>query len=293
MSKKERTYLYIAIGIISVTGIAAGSFYDLSIAKNLFVENSMPVRIISLITSFIFYGSCMFFLGVLLRQLLIRTDGMFLRFPVVVLFAYLFLSTSVLAGADLINDPVFGCAERSLFGSLMAGMIIFAPIFIFGYISNKDRYDKGDVKRLVRMISVITASFLAVKYLNTMVIRSDYRTTLGSGFVTWYGVSRSGRFLMSFKDLISYSGGTFVCGPAEYAVLFLVVFPTYAITFPSLKNKEIILNISAAVLFILVSLSALVTGANYLSDIAFAAFAGVKLCLSCEGIKLIKRKKVS
>lgn len=291
MQKKTRIILYVVIGILSGIGIAAGSIFDLPISRTLFVDNSFGTRLIALLVCLIFYGSCVFFLGMLLSQFLAEPRKEPLKPLFVTLFIYLFLSTAVLAGAEFINDPAFGTQKATLSGSLITGTMLYAPFFILGYLRNKKRYDKAEVKRLIKMIAVITASFLMVKYLNTMVLRPSYSSALGNGFVNWYGVSRSERFLMSFNDLISYSSGSFVCGPAEYSILFLVIFPTYSIAFPKLKDKGLFLTMAAAILFVLVSVSRLISGANYLSDIAFATFAGVKLCLSCEGIKLIRRKK--
>lgn len=291
MQQKTRIILYIAIGILSGIGIAAGSAFDLQVSRALFMESSFPARLITLAVCFIFYSSCVFFLGVLLGQLLAGNNRKPVRIIFISMFIYLFVSTAVLAGAEFINDPIFGMQDVNLYRSLIVGTLLYAPLFITGYIVNKGRYSKENVRRLIKMIAVITGSFLMVKYLNTMVIRPSYGISHDNGFVAWYGVSRSGRFLMSLKDLISYSSGSFVCGPAEYTVLFLVIFPTYAIAFPTLKDKSMLLTVTAAILFILVSAARLISGYNYLSDIAFATFAGVKLCLSCEGIKLIKRKK--
>ena len=291
MQQKTRIILYIAIGILSGIGIAAGSAFDLQVSRALFMESSFPARLITFAVCFIFYSSCVFFLGVLLGQLLAGNNRKPVRIIFISMFIYLFASTAVLAGAEFINDPIFGMQEVNLYRSLIVGTLLYAPLFITGYIVNKGRYSKENVRRLIKMIAVITGSFLMVKYLNTMVIRPSYGISHDNGFVAWYGVSRSGRFLMSLKDLISYSSGSFVCGPAEYTVLFLVIFPTYAIAFPTLKDKSMLLTVTAAILFILVSAARLISGYNYLSDIAFATFAGVKICLSCEGIKLIKRKK--
>ncbi len=291
MQQKTRIILYIAIGILSGIGIAAGSAFDLQVSRALFMESSFPARLITLAVCFIFYSSCVFFLGVLLGQLLAGNNRKPVRIIFISMFIYLFVSTAVLAGAEFINDPIFGMQDVNLYRSLIVGTLLYAPLFITGYIVNKGRYSKENVRRLIKMIAVITGSFLMVKYLNTMVIRPSYGISHDNGFVAWYGVSRSGRFLMSLKDLISYSSGSFVCGPAEYTVLFLVIFPTYAIAFPTLKDKSMLLTVTAAILFILVSAARLISGYNYLSDIAFATFAGVKICLSCEGIKLIKRKK--
>ena len=290
MQQKTRIILYIAIGILSGIGIAAGSAFDLQVSRALFMESSFPARLITLAVCFIFYSSCVFFLGVLLGQLLAGNNRKPVRIIFISMFIYLFVSTAVLAGAEFINDPIFGMQDVNLYRSLIVGTLLYAPLFITGYIVNKGRYSKENVRRLIKMIAVITGSFLMVKYLNTMVIRPSYGISHDNGFVAWYGVSRSGRFLMSLKDLISYSSGSFVCGPAEYAVLFLVIFPTYAIAFPSLRDKGMLLTVTAAILFVLVSIARLISGYNYLSDIAFATFAGVKLCLSCEGIKLIRRK---
>ena len=108
MEHKQRFRIYIGISIIFLMGLLAGSFFDLPVAKSLYIENFIPARVISFVVAFAFFESCVFFIGVLFRHLLVMMESRAKKMVITVIFIYLFISTATLAGGEILNDPLFG-----------------------------------------------------------------------------------------------------------------------------------------------------------------------------------------
>ena len=108
MDYKQRFRIYIGISIVFLLGLLAGSFFDLSVAKALYIEDFTPAKVISFVAAFVFFASCVFFIGVLFRHLLKMTESSGKRILITAVFVYLFISTATLAGGEIMNDPLFG-----------------------------------------------------------------------------------------------------------------------------------------------------------------------------------------
>ena len=293
MEHKQRFRIYIGISIFFLLGLLAGSYFDLPVAKALYIENYMPARLISFVVSFVFFGSCVFFIGVLFRHLLVLMASRAKRILITVIFIYLFISTATLSGGEILNDPLFGNlftgAAGSFAFSFVAGLIVFGPVFLAGILINRNEYRKENIRVLIKLIFIMTMAFLLTKYFNCMIIRPHYWLTLqGNGtdvYTDWYRAGNTGRFLMSLNDLITSHPGSFTSSHAAFAALFLVIFPSYSIVFPKLKEKEHILMLIAGIFILPVIFCRMVSGENYLSDVCLGAWAGMNLCISFNGVK--------
>ena len=292
MRKTSRTGLYLILIILCVIGIVTGTFFDLPISEALYNGDSLAVKIIGLSTVIIFFESCVLFLGVLFRQLWASYYSLPRRMAVCAVFAYLFCSTAILGGAKIFNDPLI--AERfsghagTLSGSIITGSVLFIAFFLLGFFINGNRYDKDTIKVLIKLILVFTIGFLIAHYLNCMIDRPSYLQLVkeGSteGFMPWYRVPKGSKLLMSLNDLISSHQGSFVSGHALYAVLFIIIFPSYSLVIPSLKKYEKTLMALAVIISVIVILSRMLSGNNYLTDISFGALYSLKFSMSYNGI---------
>ena len=65
-----------------------------------------------------------------------------------------------------------------------------------------------------------------------------------------------------------------------YAVLFFIIFPAYGHVFPALKKKQKLVMAVALVFAIPILFCGLISGDNYLSDIALGGLSAVKICFS-------------
>lgn len=298
MEHKQRFRIYIGISIIFLLGLFAGSFFDLPVAKALYIENFIPARVISFVVAFAFFESCVFFIGVLFRHLLVMMESRAKKMVITVIFIYLFISTVTLAGGEILNDPLFGnlfSGAAGSFGySFLAGLIVCCPVFLAGILINREEYRKENIRVLIKLIFIMTMAFLLTKYFNCMIIRPHYWLTLQNNgtdvYTDWYHAGNRGRFLMSLKDLITSHPGSFTSSHGAFAALFLVVLPSYSIVFPKLRDKERLLMLIAGILILPVIFCRLISGENYLSDVCLGAWAGMKLCISFNGVK---KKKTS
>ena len=193
----------------------------------------------------------------------------------------------------MLHDSLFaGCFSKlagTLAGSLLAGAVCFIVAFLLGFIINGNRHDADTIKVLIKLILVFTIGFLIAHYLNCMIDRPSYLRLIAEGstdgFMPWYRLPKGSKLLMSFTDLISSHQGSFVSGHALYAVLFIIIFPSYSIVIPSLKNHERVLTIIAGIFVVIVILSRLLSGNNYLTDISFGALYSLKFCMSYNVVR--------
>lgn len=297
MKRTSRTGLYLILIILCVIGIITGSFYDLPISKTVYIGDSLPSKLISFSTVIIFFESCIFFLGVLFRQLWVRYKGILHRVIVSIIFSYLFCSTATLGGAKILNDRLvagrFSDLAGTLWGSFIAGSVFCIAAFLLGFFINGNRYDADKIKVLIKLILVFTAGFFIAHYLNCMIDRPSYSMLMTEGsvseFMQWYRIPKGSKLLMSITDLISVHQGSFVSSHTLYAVLFIIIFPTYSLVISSLKKHERSLMVFAGIFSVIVILCRLLSGNNYLTDISFAALYSLKFCMSYNGIKKTRR----
>ena len=285
MNNNSLTRIFIVLAAVFEAALLCGTLYDLPVAQALYIKACRPAMVIGFTGFALYFACCTFFLGVLFRQLLNSSEKALRRAVVVAVFVYLYLSTAILLGAGILNDRLFTgvFAFPVTFGScLCTGSVFYIPLFIFGAVSNGTRYDKELVKKAVKLVIIMTFVFLLSTYLNCTVIRPHYRLLAdpAAEFTPWYQLKGTGKLFISIPDLISSHPGSFTSGHAMYGILFLVLFPSLSEVFPSLKGKEKILMITGGAIGLAVMFSRMITGDNYLSDIALGAIAAIKMCFS-------------
>ena len=299
MEKKLLSRIYIGLAVFFTLCLLAGSFYDLQLARTLYIDSFAAAKGINFITFCIYFGSCMFFLGALFRQLINHLQKTYMKVLLTAAFIYLYLSTAALGGGEILNDPVFQSIiigiEVNLINCLMAGTVLFAPLFIAGIIANGSKHDKETIKSITKLVLIMTMVFFISTYFNTMIIRPHYRLTLtdpAMSFSPWYKLSNTGGVLLSLSDLISSHPGSFICGHAAYAIVFTIIFPSCALVINPLKGKEKLLTITALLIIIPIVISRMLTGDNYLSDIALGAISAIKVCFSFNALTDKSRKGI-
>ena len=285
MNNKTLSKLFLGLGIFFGALLLVGTFWDLKIAKALYIENCRPAMAIAFAGFLLFFMCCTFFLGVLCRQLFNSSGKISRRVIVILAFFYLYLSTAILLGSGVLNDQSFSGAfgTQVTFGScLLTGTVLYVPVFVFGVIANGRRYDKAVVKKTIGIIVIMTLVFLMSTYFNCTMIRPHYRllSDPAAEFTRWYQLKSTGKLFMSIPDLIADHPGSFTCGHAMYGILFLILFPSFKMVFPKLEGKEKMLMIIAGIVGAAVIFSRMITGNNYLSDICLGAVGAIKMCFS-------------
>ncbi|MBR5973570.1 MAG: phosphatase PAP2 family protein [Clostridiales bacterium] len=292
MEYKSQTRLYIGMAAFFGILLLLGTFFDLPVSEALYSEDNLPALTVNFAAFYLFFGSCMFFLGALWHQLIAYTNKKSLQAILSLVFIYLFASTATLGGGGSISDPLLSGVLKnfstSLPGCLAAGSLLCFPWFVFGFLANGKRTDKETIRELIRLIVIMTMVYLVSSYFNCTVLRPHYRLTLtdrNSVFSPWYHIRKNGQLLMSIQDLISPHPGSFICGHAMYAVLFFIISPAYGHVFPALKKKQKLVMAIALVFAIPILFCRLISGDNYLSDIALGGLSAVKICFSFRSRK--------
>lgn len=296
MKKSSRTIIYFILMILCISGAVVGTFLDLPISEKLYAGDVFPAKAISFLTVLVFMASCFFYLGVLCRQLWERYVKTSQRLIVAAAFIYLFLSTAALGGAKILNDPLFDGRftglRGTLPGSLITGSAAFMAFFIAGSVVNGKRCEPDKIKTLIKLITVFTFGFMMAHYLNCMMERASYSLLLSegsaAGFTRWYKIPKGTKLLMSLTDLITSHPGSFVSSHVLYAVLFIIIFPSFSLVIPSLKKYTKQMMIIAGIWSVTVISCRLISGDNYLTDIAFAALYSLKFCATYEGSNIIR-----
>lgn len=288
MDRKTLSRTFIVLAIFFMITLAVGSFLDLPIAQTIYRKDNMPAMTVCFLGFLLFFGLCTFFLGVLFRQLLSSGKKTSFKILIVLAFIYLYISTATLIGAGVLNDQLF--KNRFTFpvnflNCLLTGTVIYIPLFFTGVIINGNSYNKNVTKKSFELVIIMTMVFLLSTYFNCTIIRPHFRLLENnSGFEPWYHLKNNGKLFMSISDLIAAHPGSFFSGHAMYGILFLILFPSLSLVFKSLQGKEKLLMISGGAIGLLIIISRMITGDNYLSDISLGAFSAIKMCFSYNAL---------
>ena len=298
MDRKKLTIIYICLAVFFGICLLTGTFLDLDIEQHLYSEGSVVPRLVSFLSFYVFISSCMFFIGVLMRQLLSGTYKKPVKAAIVIIFLYLYASTATLGGGEFINDPLFTGTFKdtyiTFYNCLVSGTMFLLPWFVLGIILNRGISDKKTIRSIIKLIVIMTMVYISAIYFNTTVIRPRYRLLESAeSFNSWYQLKGTGKIFMSLRDLISEHPGSFISGHAMYAVLLLIILPSYSLVFPKLKGKESFLTAAALILIVPILICRMISGDNYLSDIALGGISAVKICFSFNALSGSRKSLIS
>ena len=279
MSKK----LYIFLVGLCLIGLILGAFFDHDIAKEFYRENNIVAVALSVLGIYLYYGSFVFFLGVLGRQLFILSDKAVFKCTVAVVYTCFSLFTSSYAAAAILSDSVCGLLlennTHSLMRNIVAGLYLLWPLFPLGVIANGKRCERKVIRELIILLSLMTIAICASNLVKYIVMRPRFRVTLegyeGVGFVPVFRHFSEGKMLKEMYDLKFDDLASFFSGHAMNGILCILIFPAYAHVFSKLKGKEKQLITLALILSIPISFSRIILGNHYLSDISFGSLVGL------------------
>ncbi|MBR6879543.1 MAG: phosphatase PAP2 family protein [Clostridiales bacterium] len=281
MQTKSRRILYISLTLFFIATLTAGTFLDLQIAESVYIEYETFSVFFTMLGVLLFNGSFVFLDGALMRKFLSKEMTVPKKILASVICIYLAFSTSALGSASILNGL------RTTFGSsIVAGLIIYGPLFIGGFILNRNRYDRSDVIRIILILVIITVAFFFPWLVKALVLRPRYRVTLlgyeGISFVPWYRSSGVTDDMVAALGLYGNDVYSFFSGHALQAVLNIIILPSFACVFGHSPRLEKALLTTALILAPFIMASRMILGDHYLSDISVGALVGIVLCLMYE-----------
>lgn len=286
--------LYLFLFILFGAGLVTGLFSDLEISRALYSKDNTLAVILSVIGLYLHYGSFVFFIGVLGKQLSLSVKKSWLKISIFLIYTYLALSTSTYGAGAFMNDSVCGFlyegVSHSVSSYAVAGLYMFFPLFFLGVFLNGKKCDKKVIKDLMMLLTLMTVALFLSWTVKSIFMRPRYRITLmgyeGIGFVPCFDIFGEGKSLKELYHLVSDDLASFYSGHAMNAVLGMVIMPTYAHVFERLKGKERYLSVVSAVIAIPVMISRIVLGDHYLSDISTGALVGLGICTLYCGLNV-------
>ncbi|MBO7425348.1 MAG: phosphatase PAP2 family protein [Clostridiales bacterium] len=283
MSKREAKRITLVIAVFWLVMLLAGSLFDLQISVRLYTPNEPLSLVVSTIGVYLFNGSFVFLIGALLRQIISSKPGKIKLIIAIIICTYLAISTSSLGVGGLFNGTVLGSVvgiRAVTFKQMITkGFLYFFPLYPIGILLNGKHYEKESVLRIICVLTTMTISFYSMLLVKQLDQRPRFYITLmgyeGIGFREWYTFKRISEETCLKFGLTSDDLGSFYSGHALQAMLNVLIFPCFSCVFPVLRNRDKVLVIIAVSSSVLISLSRIVLGAHYLSDVAFGSLVGI------------------
>ena len=292
--KKRNLKMCIEIAAFWAVIFVLGSFYDEGFARFIYVgykagETGEPsigmisAVVVSAVGSYIFYGSFVFLLGILARQIMNSVSNKL--YNAFIAFVYLFFSlfTSTYGAMAIRSNSVCGLLMPNISNSLMnyviTGLILFIPLYPLGIAVNGRKCDDNVIDELMILLSILTVAIIFSNVVKGGVMRPRYRVTLqgyeGIGFVPWYRHIQNGKELIAAYALVRDDFSSFFSGHAMDGMLGIILFPAFRHVFEKLKGREMQLICLALIIAVPVTFSRLMLGNHYLSDVAVGGLVGV------------------
>ena len=297
MSLAVKRSVYAVIAALSVILFVVGSFCDLPIAVAVYRPNQPVALVFTVLGYVLFFGTFQLLTGALFRQLLHLAQTRIKRILSIVICSYTALSTAVLGGAGMVSDSVIGLLFPDMtFGfrhTVLIGLVLFIPPMIVGMLMNGEQAKKRIAFNMIILLVIMAVSFFGHVIFTSLYSRPRFRITHsgfeGLTFMPWYEPLANAAYYSETNHLKSDALRSFFSGHSLDAVLNLAIFPALAQTFPILKDKERLLQITALGLIVPIALSRMVLGAHYLSDISAGMLCGLGFVILYE--ILVQNKK--
>ncbi|MBR4223934.1 MAG: phosphatase PAP2 family protein [Oscillospiraceae bacterium] len=272
---KRITYANILLLIICAAGIAVGTGYDLDIARAVYRPDDKFWRFITIIGQYPFMALWVYYIGILCRQTMCSSLSKGKKTALCISCGYLALSTGSICSWSMFFYDTLGGVFPGLENSppaIMVGVIFgISPLFFAGLFRSKREYDRTLVRRLVRLLIVMTVSFYILQIIKLCFARPRYRLIIqeiaGIGFTPWYMPFSGSKGLIGEMGLRAGDFRSFPSGHALECMGLTYVLPMLTYTNEKLKDRKTILYAAALVFAVMVCTSRMVMGAHFLSDV--------------------------
>ena len=286
MDQKQRKYLMYGMGGFAVALVAlliVGTFADYQIAQAVYAPNNPLVIFVSTLGLFtLAYPGC-FFLGVLAQRSLVSKKPPVLRVAGVVLCVVLAMLFGALITRSLLSmrDGFGGIvgAELPTIASLGIGAVVGAGLSALGFNAGKGNDAKDLARRMLVLVVVLIASYVAVEIAKNFMARPRPRVVLagyeGIGFSPWYQKSSGTEELMATFGLERDAFKSFPSGHSAQAAALLASFYGLSLVYPGLQ-KRLGIVLAVEIIFALTIMSCrMILGAHFLSDVSMGALVSV------------------
>ncbi len=290
---KKRIHIFIVLGI-AIIAFILGSIFDQQISSKLYIPNFTLGHIVSGFGLFVTFGLGAIYAGALLAFGL-KNEKKNIKFiltfiSILILLIVIYFSGNEVFSVNALNKKGIG---YKLLG-VGIFLIINIPFYILGYIFGKKLEDD---KLWILILTIIIAFGVCLLSgavgLKDIFHRPRYRTVVlgieGIDFHNWWEPFKNYKNFIT-DTITKEEFKSFPSGHATTSMSSIIGFSYLFIIFPKLKNKQIILFYIGVLYSIVVSLTRIIAGAHFLSDVSFGSIISI-LCFII-GNEIIIRKKL-
>ena len=270
---KQRFHLLIIIAVLLI-GFIVGSFFDLQIDQALFAKNNGFGLFMASFGVYPCYAGLAFIGGGLLSTTLKRKElPIWIRIICYGLSGLAYVMSIYLCGKEWPSVNGYNTPQLAPLSYALAA-VIFAGVYVLSFFACK----KGDIKRMWRVLLVMTVIFVvsllpAGFVIKLIIHRPRYRYAVRGEIVEfknwWERCSEYKNYIgQEFEGftLVKEEFKSFPSGHSGTGMIMAMFLPLASIFFPKLKGKEILLFYIGVTWGLIMMFSRLLVGAHYLTD---------------------------
>lgn len=267
---------YIIFTIISLVLLILGSFFDLDIAKTIFIKDNFFGTALELMGAFIGYaGICL--LATMLFINVLKTK--YKKFWKVVWLTFAIICCGVgiyFFGHDVFSTSALGLKDLPFVGYLISALVMAGVVYLGTLLANKVEDREKAIKIFITALFITALALLIVHGTKLFVSRMRYRYMVEnnslSEYTEWWEVFK--HLHLSLENDISNS---FPSAHTTGACIAAIQFSLLSTTISKTKKYTSLICIIALSWSIIVAYSRLSVGAHFLSDVSFSLLS-TSLC---------------
>ena len=269
--------------VVLVVMLVAGTFADYQIAQAIYAPDNLPVIFVSTLGLIpMAYPSCLL-LGVLVQRSLASQKPPVARIAGAILCALLALLFGALITRSIlsIRDGFGGLvgAELPSTARMGIGVVVGAILCALGYNAGKANDAKDLARRVLIVVVVLVASYVAIELVKNFMARPRPRVVLagyeGIEFSPWYQKTSGTEEFMAAFGLEKDAFKSFPSGHSAQAAALLASFYGLSLVYPGLRDKLGIALVIEIIFALTIMSCRMILGAHFLSDVSMGALFSV------------------
>lgn len=269
--------------VVLVVMLVAGTFADYQIAQAIYAPDNLPVIFVSTLGLIpMAYPGCLL-LGVLVQRSLASQKPPVARIAGAILCALLALLFGALITRSIlsIRDGFGGLvgAELPSTARMGIGVVVGAILCALGYNAGKANDAKDLARRVLIVVVVLVASYVAIELVKNFMARPRPRVVLagyeGIEFSPWYQKSSGTEEFMAAFGLEKDAFKSFPSGHSAQAAALLASFYGLSLVYPGLRDKLGIALVIEIIFALTIMSCRMILGAHFLSDVSMGALFSV------------------
>ncbi|MDD7517682.1 phosphatase PAP2 family protein [Ruminococcus flavefaciens] len=271
-----------------------GTFLDKACAETIFRPDMTITKVITSMGVYPYHAAQVLFLGVLYERTLHCKANKQVKMMLCTFCLVLMLILGFIGGRSLTDRNNLGNIFPTFVGNvpiiIIISSIMLYPLFLLGYFAAKKSDDKLLAERVLWFCAIMLIAYISMQILKNTFDRPRYRTVVlgydGVTFVPWYTHFPDAEKYTAMYSLNADEFRSFPSGHSIFSNLSMCIFPSLALLFPKLKDKQLQLFCAGFVFALIIMTSRMILGAHYLSDVSAGAVIGVLSSIAFAAIQL-------